>query len=305
MSAGDHHTATDRSLDTLGLGWLPSGQAVLSGALLALFEQVDAAFLQIAGRFGARELLFPPFIAADRLHKLDYFRSFPQLATFPVTLDEDTDSLAAFGAQPFAPSGDRLALPALAPVREVLTPAACYHVYAHEAGRQFSAPAFYTTRCLCFRRESHYEALRRQWSFNMRELVCVGSRDEVTGFLAQARTQLEELLQRASIDFSWALATDPFFQPATNPQYIAQRVNPTKFEAVFRGLALASANFHQDHFGAAFELKRDGRSAYSACLAIGLERWLFAIVSSHGTNPTAWPELRGDPPPHSRRMAQS
>ena len=43
------------------------------------------------------------------------------------------------------------------------------------------------------------------------------------------------------------------------------------------------------HFGAAFGLTRDGEPAHSACLAFGVERWLFAITDRHGMDPESWP----------------
>ena len=53
----------------------------------------------------------------------------------------------------------------------------------------------------------------------------------------------------------------------------------------------ATANLHHDHFGAAFGITRDGAPASSACLAFGLERWLFALTDRHGPDPAAWPDV--------------
>src|SRR5205807_9266638 len=89
----------------------------------------------------------------------------------------------------------------------------------------------------------------------------------------------------------WATATDPFFRPARNPRYLAQRLQPTKHEAVFEGdLAIASVNLHEDHFGAAFDIRRDGRAAVSGCVAFGVERWLYALTRRHGSDPANWPD---------------
>jgi hypothetical protein len=67
-------------------------------------------------------------------------------------------------------------------------------------------------------------------------------------------------------------------------------VQPTKHEATYGGdLAIASLNLHHDHFGTAFGITRDGGPAHSACLAFGIERWLFAITQRHGTDPQSWP----------------
>jgi hypothetical protein len=36
----------------------------------------------------------------------------------------------------------------------------------------------------------------------------------------------------------------------------------------------------------------NGAPAHSACVAFGIERWLFAIVDRHGLDPSGWPDLR-------------
>ncbi len=183
-----------------------------------------------------------------------------------------------------------MALTRLSPVSQVLTPAACYHLYSSLQGESFDRPHYVTTRNTCFRRESHYEPLRRLWSFSMREIVCIGTKPETVAFLRQARVAVDDFLHRMDLPVEWLTATDPFFQPQSNPKYLLQRVQPTKHEATYGGdLAIASMNAHHDHFGAAFGLSRDGEPAHSACLAFGIERWLFAITDRHGMDPGAWP----------------
>ena len=67
-----------------GLGARDCGQPVLSGALLELDAKLDRAFRDLARCWSAAEYRFPPFLRAEHLDRLDYFRSFPHLATFPV-----------------------------------------------------------------------------------------------------------------------------------------------------------------------------------------------------------------------------
>lgn len=276
---------------SIGLSWQDSGQSVLSGNLLALADRLDHSFAAMARSWGARDYRFPTFISAAELNRLDYFRSFPHLVTFPVCLDADETNLERFTREPVTDGGE-LQLTATRPVREVLTPAACYHIYIHEQDRALDRAHYYTTRNTCFRREQYYAPLRRQWGFAMREIVCVGTLDEVKQFLADCRTQVEMLLAVAGIPVAWTAATDPFFQPSKSAKYIAQRVNPTKTEAVFGGdLAIASVNLHQDHFGHTFRISRRGAPSFSGCVAFGIERWLHAIVATHGFDAARWPSF--------------
>jgi hypothetical protein len=275
-------------MDVPGLRWLPNGQSVLSGPLLALADRLDGRFLAWAARWGAEDHRFPSFLSAATLERIDWFRSFPQLATLPACLDAGEDNLARFtGGSPVV---DGVVHPTeLAPIRDVLTPAACYHVYDHLAGRRFDAPQYLTTRNTCFRREERYEPLERQWSFSMREIVCVGTAAETRSFLEEATAEVDRFVAGIGLALEWEQAADPFFRPSRNPQYLMQQVDPTKFELIFDDrLAIASTNLHHDHFGRAFDIVRDGEPARTACIAFGIERWLAAFVHHFGPEPP-WP----------------
>jgi hypothetical protein len=170
----------------------------------------------------------------------------------------------------------------------VLTPAACYHVYLLLEGRDLAEPARLTTRATCFRREARHEALRRQWAFEMREFVCVGTRDECEAHLDRFRARARRFCEQADLDLRLEPATDPFFDPRHSPGYALQRVAEIKTELVCDGLALGSLNRHGEFFGRAFGIRRDGATASSACVAFGLERLLHALTARHGER---WPEV--------------
>jgi len=277
-------------LQSIGLRWQAFGQSVLSGPLFELLQRVDRSIVELAKEWHATEFQFPTLIAARELGRLDYFRSFPHLATFATYLDPEEANLKQFTQGDVLDEQGALQFTRTAPVREVLTPAACYHLYIHQQGTTLNQASYYTTRNTCFRRETHYEALRRQWGFSMREIVCLGTLDEVKAFLTRGREQVNNLLSAAGLSIEWTNATDPFFRPSAQAKYLAQVVNPTKIEAVFGGdLAIASINLHQDHFGSTYEIQRSGAAAYSGCIAFGLERWLYAILTQHGVNPAHWP----------------
>jgi seryl-tRNA synthetase len=275
-----------------GLTWHDNGQAVLSGPALKLFHDLDRAFLALATHWDADEYRFPTFVSARELHRLDYFRSFPHLATFPVCLDHEDANLGDFVDGSVLDDHGRLQLSRTRPIEDVLTPAACYHLYIHLQGTENVSPRYMTTRNVCFRREAFYRPLQRQWSFSMREIVSIGSLDEVRDFLHSTRAMVNRLLAAIGLPVSWDVANDPFFRPSTNAKHVAQLVNPTKQEAVFDGhLAIASVNLHQDHFGRTYGIRQAGADAYTGCVAFGLERWVYAIAQHFGTDPTGWPDV--------------
>lgn len=278
-------------IDAPGLRWVPNGQSVLSGPLLDLAERLDRQFLSLASRWDAADHRFPTFLAAAVLERIDWFRSFPQLATFPVSLDRDDANLARFAAGEPVDAEGRVHPTALTPIRDVLTPAACYHLYDHCQGQAFVGARWFTTRNTCFRREDHYVPLERQWSFTMREIVCMGTAAETRAFVDDATAEIDRLVAGIGLPVRWEHATDPFFRASENPQYLMQQVDPTKEELVFDDrLAIASTNLHHDHFGRAFDIRRDGEPVRTACVAFGVERWVAAFLHHYGPQ-GPWPAL--------------
>jgi seryl-tRNA synthetase len=264
--------------------WHASGQASLSGELLRLAGQADAAFLQLAGVWGAEAERHPSTLPASVLRKTGYLRSFPHQATFAVGFDPD--ALGEFAVDP-----DQDPRPFLGPATEILTPAACYHLYPAHEGQALTEPLYMTTVNTCYRRETVYVPLRRQWSFTMREIVCLGTAEETANFAKTTSEAVSRLLELAGLDVQWEHATDPFFQPEQNPAFLLQKLSPVKREAIYGDLAISSVNLHHEHFGEAFGITRAGADARSACVAFGLERWLFAILDTHGEDPRSWPDL--------------
>lgn len=281
-------TTADQSL----YRWHSNGQSVLGGSLLRLYRNLDTLFLRLADEHNAQEYAFPTFIRARELNKLGYFTSFPHLITFPVCLDSDEANLTTFAKSAPMDADGCIHLTGTAKIKDVLTPAACYHLYVHFQGQKLQAPLYLTTRNTCFRRETHYLPLQRQWSFGMREIVCLGTMDEVKSFLDDYRRRLGSVFEQLEMPIDWQVATDPFFSPQTSAKYLMQKLEPVKNEMVFDGhLAIGSINFHRNYFGEAFEIQRWGEDAFSGCVAFGLERWVHAFLNQYGLDEKGWPDL--------------
>ena len=271
------------ALEVPGLVWREGGQAVLTGDLLRLFRRLDTLWLSWAAEARALELEPPPMLPAHALQRLDYFASFPQLATFACVHADEPANLEAFAKQPWRSEGAGLALGELAPTTHVLTPAACYHVYLDLMGQDLREPGIFTLCTRCFRREKEYQPLRRQWAFHMREIVCIGTADEVKAHLATYRMKMLDLAERLGLGATFEHATDPFFNPGKSAKFLMQKIDPTKEELVFGGdLAIGSLNYHRDTMASAFEIRRGGETAQTGCVAFGMERWLHALVRTHG-----------------------
>jgi hypothetical protein len=272
--------------------WQDSGLSSLTGDALRLFRELDGVFCQLAAEYRALDHVFPTFLPAAMLSRLDYFHSFPHLATFATALQDDEANLDAFRQRLVPGSDGSIRLTATMPVTDVLTPAACYHFYRIYEGARLDRPLYLTTLGSCHRRESHYVPLERQWNFNMREVVCIGSADEVMGFLEHYRERVARVCKMLDLPVAPAVASDPFFRPAQNPRWIAQRLEPLKTEFVFQNyLAATSINFHRDFFGETFGIQRGNTAAFSGCVAFGLERWMRMIIGRWGSDADGWPHL--------------
>ncbi|MDN5670296.1 MAG: hypothetical protein L0G87_18070, partial [Renibacterium salmoninarum] len=90
-------------------------------------------------------------------------------------------------------------------------------------------------------------------------------------------------------------ANDPFFGRSGRLLASGQRAAELKFELLVeavpgRSTAVASGNWHQDHFGGEFGIRSaDGEPAHSACFGFGLERIMLALVARHGFRLADWP----------------
>jgi len=264
-----------------GVLWHEHGQASFTGQALRLFHLIDQLFLRWAHLWAAQPYEFPTMISAKELNKIGYFRSFPHLVTFAAGADKECQQQMA--KEDCLGQDGCLALSGLTPISEVLTPAACYHFYINLEGSKFDSASYYTTVAKCFRRESEYMPLKRQSSFSMREIVCIGSAQEVTSFLENFQVLLSRFFESHGLPVKFVQATDPFFDPKTSPKYLMQKLQPIKTEMVFDGhLAIGSLNFHRNFFGEAYGLERNSKAAYSGCVAFGLERWMYALMSPYG-----------------------
>ena len=141
-------TAVVADLRRIGLCWHPSGQAGLRGPLLALADSCDRAFVSLAVIWNASEERHPASLPAAALQRVDYLHSFPHQASLSARLDPA--GLTDFLSGEVLGEHGEVAVTRLSPIREVLTPAACYHLYNSREGESLDRPLYLTTRNTCF-----------------------------------------------------------------------------------------------------------------------------------------------------------
>ncbi|GAA2977127.1 hypothetical protein [Actinokineospora diospyrosa] len=235
-------------------------------------------------------LVIPPVISRKTIERAGYVAAFPNLL----------GTVHGYGG---TPSGWARLKPLVEEGGEwhaqqqigdlVLLPAACYPVYAALEGSALDEPAKVTVEASCFRQEATSEPGRMR-SFRMLELVTVATDEHCLKWRAARLEQVEGWFTDLGLAVSVEVADDPFFGPGRKLYQAAQRMQELKWELkvpVADGTvqAVASANYHKEHFGETFGITAGGEPANTSCVAFGLERLALALITRHGEDSTRWP----------------
>jgi seryl-tRNA synthetase len=263
------------------------------------FEDTREALAALVTRRGAAEdpeqLRFPPLLPRHDLETVGYLKSFPHLAGSVFAFD-GSEEQAAEQYDRACRHEDWSEFQSMTDL--VLTPAACYPVYPAIAARGRLAPGGVTVdagSAYVFRREPSGDPARMQM-FHQREIVRIGEPEQVADWRERWRNRAVEMLRGIGLDAKLDVATDPFFGRSGRMLAASQREQELKFEVSVpiagpEPTAVASFNYHQDHFAAAYEIEMaDGSGAHTACLGFGLERITLALFRAHGLEVAAWPE---------------
>jgi seryl-tRNA synthetase len=262
------------------------------------FERAVAALERAIDREtqsdAATRLRFPPVISRRDFEKSGFLRSFPHLAgavhAFAGDPAQHQDLLQCIES-----GGDWSGF--VEKTDTVLTPAACYPVYATlgnlalpQAGRLFDVSSY------CFRHEPSADPTRMV-AFRMREQVRVGTPDDVVAFREHWILRAQLMFTELGLVAYPAPANDPFFGRGGKLLALTQREERLKFELLVsivsaeRPTAVMSFNYHQDHFSRAFGFTTpDGAPAHTACVGFGLERIALALFHTHGFELARWPD---------------
>lgn len=257
-------------------------------------ERFDALVTRVASPDRSESLRFPPLLPRRYLEATGYLTSFPHLAGTIFSF-EGSESEAEELAERADRHDDWSQYQSISDL--VLAPAACYPVYPAIA-RRGPLPAGGTTidagGAYVFRREPSGDPARMQM-FHQREMVRIGQPDTVAAWRETWRDRAVDILRRVGLEPEFEVASDPFFGRPGRMLAASQRAQELKFEVSIpiaspEPTAVASFNYHRDHFAASFGLKFvDGETAHTACLGFGLERITLGLLRKHGLVPQRWP----------------
>ena len=277
------------------------GVYALGPILARLIAWFEGRFLELADSFEAVPYRFPTLIPARYLERVDYFSAFPHSLTFATHLRTDLDAIDHFAQSATCDEGGELnASPdSFAPVRALLSPAVCYHLYFSLADQPLPGGRIVATAVgNCFRHEAiNLTTLERLWNFTMREVIFVGSKEFVLDNRETARQRMARFFEGIGLAYRVESANDPFFIGEFRKQVAFQSAFQLKYEIRARlpfkdsTLAVGSYNYHQDFFGRRLKITLpDGSPAHTGCVAFGLERMAYAFMAQFGLDPLEWPE---------------
>jgi len=178
----------------------------------------------------------------------------------------------------------------------VLVPAVCYPLYPTASGTLPPGGRVVDLMAFAFRHEPSDDPARMQM-FRQREYVRLGTSEQAIAHRDEWLRRGETLLKDLGLDVTRAVANDPFFGRGGRVMKATQREQELKYELVVpitsqqKPTAVASSNYHLDHFGLAFDIRTaDGDVAHSACVGFGYERMALALFNTHGMDPGLWPQ---------------
>lgn len=270
-----------------------SGVFAFGAEFTRTFDAVDALYVATFADLAAEVWRFPAVEPKSVFERTGYVASFPHLTgTIGVFTGGAAEHAELLRLRAEGGAWEHL----MEPGGLMMGPAACHPLYAVIDGPLPEGGSYFDVLGSCFRHEPSLDPMRMQ-AFRMHEFVHAGTAASAIAHRDAAVPKLLGLLESLGLEAAAVPANDPFFGRAGRLLANNQRALSIKFEVVTPvygdaapPTAIASANYHDDHFGAAFGITdAAGGVAHTSCVGLGMERAVLALFARHGMTIADWP----------------
>lgn len=255
------------------------GQAIYGESFVNIMNLFDRLFYCWAKEDLAVEFTVPEFYHEDDLNQCNYLEQFHPQCVFTACSDKgtlDTEQMSYTGY--------------------VNNPAVCMHCYILHKDSVVEDYKLIrmTVKGRCKRKETAgYQYLERLHDFTMREIVFIGPENQVIHKREKYMKLVTDLISTLKLEGNIKVASDPFFKKEDQAKAEFQKKFKLKYEMNLinwdtgNEIAVGSFNYHHSHFAQAYNIRMpNGLPAHSCCIAFGLERLAYVVISQIGLEKT-------------------
>lgn len=255
-----------------------------------LLEKLDGIFEQIACRYQANLRCYTSIISLRTLEKCRYIQSFPQNIHLVSEIPHQLEQLERVKHE-----GNITGIARLSPY--ALSPAVCFHCYEELSESRIDAPLVLTARGTCFRHEAPWRVGKHRLNeFSMREIVLIGDSNTVETLRKKIMEDVWGLFESLGLHGRIETASDLFYFSEDSVKSQHQLMGNMKYELIAalaggqESFSIASFNHIGESLCNPFDVRDTNENIMnSGCIAFGLDRWLYALLATYGTDYSSWP----------------
>ncbi|RKP54432.1 amino acid--ACP ligase [Cohnella endophytica] len=258
-----------------------------------LFDILDLYFYKIACRHGALLRQYPAMVSVQTLEKCNYIHSFPQNIHLVSEIPHKLDVLECVKTTDRLEEITRLS-------KYALSPAICFHCYEELTGSRLSQSLVLTARGLCSRHEATWRlGKHRLNNFSMREIVLFGTDAFVESIRRSCMDEAWQLFESFGLEGRIETASDPFYFSEDTAKGQHQLMANKKYELIVtigsEVFSIASFNHMGNTLCKPFDIcDTNNKFLNSGCIGFGIDRWVYALLKTYGTQLESWPQLFQD-----------